>query len=530
MADHNENLTGQSVSFNPASVVSHEISLLLIGLSLACGQGSVSLPDNVHAPAGQTVTLGQGSVSVTGSSVDDSVNINTPERTNLLLQSQAFNTTWATSAAVVTANSNVAPDGTTTADKLYETVVNSTHFLYQSFNLVSGTVYTLSVYAKMDGNRYLILGGLGATVDRSFDLQTGLVGTYSTGSSTYVIETIGDYYRISLTWTQGTTTSGDIRFFTSNVDALTAYAGDGSSGVILWGAQLEVSNQVTGYIPTTTATVTVEGNVIGQGSLTETFTGTHSPSGQALTLAQGSISVAFEVQNISLSGQALTLDQAAVVTQEVLLHLIGQSLTLSQGSVATSDGTVVSLTGQALTLGQGAIVFTAVDVNLTGQTLSLNFTNEMDFSLDQGLTGQLLTLTQDAISLPGDTPVSIPGLDLTLGQGVLVETLDWSLSLSGQALILSQGALVVSVGQDDVANLEGFSLTLGQGSLALDNNVYLSGLLVTLNQGVVTALSTTIFAELVGQSLNVNIDEMCPVSIFDHETITSPTYVGERCV
>jgi hypothetical protein len=58
-----------------------------------------------------------------------------------------------------------------------------------------------------------------------------------------------------------------------------SYTGDGTSGVYIWGAQLEVGSAVTPYIPTTTAAVSVfesswyrqnEGTVFWEGSRTRT--------------------------------------------------------------------------------------------------------------------------------------------------------------------------------------------------------------------------------------------------------------------
>jgi hypothetical protein len=47
-----------------------------------------------------------------------------------------------------------------------------------------------------------------------------------------------------------------IRIFTSN-GTTTFYTGDGTSGIYIWGAQLETGSTATAYIPTTTAAVTV---------------------------------------------------------------------------------------------------------------------------------------------------------------------------------------------------------------------------------------------------------------------------------
>ena len=55
-------------------------------------------------------------------------------RTNLVLQSEAFNVTWGPVRSSVTANTTTAPDGTSTADTLFDSVDNNIHYVRQSFS------------------------------------------------------------------------------------------------------------------------------------------------------------------------------------------------------------------------------------------------------------------------------------------------------------------------------------------------------------------------------------------------------------
>ncbi len=69
-------------------------------------------------------------------------------RTNIVLQSQNFTTTWNQNASpTITANTTVAPDGTTTADTIAATA--SFSGVYQSpVNVSNGVEYSWSVYIK----------------------------------------------------------------------------------------------------------------------------------------------------------------------------------------------------------------------------------------------------------------------------------------------------------------------------------------------------------------------------------------------
>lgn len=183
-------------------------------------------------------------------------------RTNLLLRSEEFdNAYWSVNNSSVTANTAVSPDGLTTADLLTETSANGHHNVYRNVTVTNGTVYTLSCYAKPAGRNWLSLYEDSAINYAWFNLSTGVVGSVSGTGVTATIQALGDgWYRCALTYTQ-VGTIGRIRIALTNANGVFSYQGDGTSGIYIWGAQLEVGSFSTSYIPTSSATVTRSADV-----------------------------------------------------------------------------------------------------------------------------------------------------------------------------------------------------------------------------------------------------------------------------
>ena len=173
-------------------------------------------------------------------------------RTNNLVRSEDFGTTWTQTNISVSSDVAVAPDGNTTADKIIENTASGIHGVDQSTTFTA-IPYTLSFYAKKDERIWVraFLSGLSSTW---FNVDNGTVGTVASGFTASIVDAGNGWYRCSITGTAsaGTSTSG-VRIATG--DGLNTYLGDGTSGIFLWGAQLEQGSFPTSYIPTTTASV-----------------------------------------------------------------------------------------------------------------------------------------------------------------------------------------------------------------------------------------------------------------------------------
>lgn len=181
-------------------------------------------------------------------------------RTNLVLYNSAFDTptsgaNWTKTRSNITANATTAPDGTLTADLLYEdSTAASTHVILQNVAVSSGAVYTSSFYVKYAGRRWVrIIDGSTVTGSAWFDVQNGVIGFVTgTGSPSAAMQALANgWYRISVTMTTaGTSMNSQLQL--CQVNGSNSYDGDGSSGVYIWGAQVEAGAYVTSVIPTTT--------------------------------------------------------------------------------------------------------------------------------------------------------------------------------------------------------------------------------------------------------------------------------------
>ncbi|PTQ59731.1 hypothetical protein C8J26_2583 [Sphingomonas aurantiaca] len=238
-------------------------------------------------PSGATVTRAAGPYSFTGSNgltqFGSAANVARfdfdpvtlacrglllePPRTNYIVSdaatiplAQNIGSTWV-------ANTGVAPDGTTTADRLVNTNANTSHgFVLNASSSRPAGPLTLSAFAQVSGlPRFGLRAYDGAKYFHrgTFDLTTGTVGALGGVGTAAIVSYGSGRYRCS---TSGTSAAAVQTYImeagTSAWTVQQTSQGDGVSGVYVSGVQLEDGLVATSFIPAPTAPATRPGETL----------------------------------------------------------------------------------------------------------------------------------------------------------------------------------------------------------------------------------------------------------------------------
>ena len=202
-----------------------------------------------------------------------------PSRTQLIGQTEYYNTYWSLARATINDNDTTSPEGKDNASALVENNTLGSHPLYkENISVNSSASYTLSVFIKKGSRDYFRINPTNGGSSVYFNINTGVVH-----SGTGKIESYGnDWFRCSTTWT--TTGTNQAVYIEPSLDGSSAsYLGNGSIATYIYGIQLEEGSYPTSYIP----------NHSGTGSVTRSRDQADNSSLNPI-LGNGNISVMYD--------------------------------------------------------------------------------------------------------------------------------------------------------------------------------------------------------------------------------------------
>ncbi len=178
-----------------------------------------------------------------------------PSSTNLFDYSEDFSQ-WVNIRTTDALSSISSPSGSANVYKIVPTTDNNTHRIDKVVTLTDSNTYSLSFFAKK-GEYNCIRASIGKTSVTgnivSFNLDTGVKTETGTIASSSMVEFSNGWFRCS--FTAAASTADRVVIGLGNDDTY-SFAGDGSSGIFLWGAMIEEKSFSTSYIATTGSTVT----------------------------------------------------------------------------------------------------------------------------------------------------------------------------------------------------------------------------------------------------------------------------------
>jgi hypothetical protein len=187
-----------------------------------------------------------------------------PQRTNIYTWSSSFdNAAWSKTDASIIASAIISPDGLVNASKLNDNTNNAQHGILRFIvGLASPT--TISFFVKEAEYSRCCIENYSDGGRVVFNISTmSVVSTSSNFTNATVEEYANGFIRVSAT-TVGTSGNKAFGLGLINNSGQNSFVGTGTSGIYVYGAQAEAGAYPTSYIPTTSASVTRNADVISK--------------------------------------------------------------------------------------------------------------------------------------------------------------------------------------------------------------------------------------------------------------------------
>ena len=340
--------------------------------------------------------------------VNEGVLVESEARTNLVTYSEDFtDASWNANGTTVSQVSVTAPDGSSESTKVTEDGTADVHQLYGQN--VSGDVSTVTVSGYFKAAEYstfqLTIGSSVKQPYANFDLSSGTVSATGNSGDGF-IEAVGNgWYRCSLVGLPTENGSWMIFLTDGNTTASRnpSYTGDGTSGIYIYGAQLEEGSTPSSYIPTSGSTVTRAADSITV------------PSAKLPWPTPNVIGPELVTNGTFDTDSDWTLDAASSIAGGVLStaktsagEIASQAVSITSGKVYLIQYTVLSTDGEFLVPRLSGNSASSAPATTTTGTFSAVVTAVSD--LDKfafNIAGNGLTATIDNISVREIDPLAV---------------------------------------------------------------------------------------------------------------------------
>jgi hypothetical protein len=196
------------------------------------------------------------------------------------LRSEEFDNAYWLKTAAVTANSTISPSGVQNADTFTDSsAVSYLDVRTSAITITANATYTASVFIKKTtgaltnyaGVGFILTGVLQRVDFGIINTTTGQVvrdAASSINVATYSSQSYNDYWRVIVTFTDNqSNTNCSMYLYPAISTNGTNISPTAQGSNVFWGAQLEAGAYATSYIPTTSASVTRNADVISRGNI-----------------------------------------------------------------------------------------------------------------------------------------------------------------------------------------------------------------------------------------------------------------------
>jgi hypothetical protein len=193
--------------------------------------------------------------------VNNGLQLESEARTNLVVQSEDFsNAAWSKQGVTIGA-AVMSPDGSANAYPFVETTGTGEHNAFETVTgaLTSGAPTTFSTFYKYVDRPFANLRTnlTGNYTSTFFNVQTGVIVSTGAGLTSAIEDCGSGWYRCSVTVLSASSTGDATVTVGMSADGTSeSYTGDGTSSILIYGAQLEAGSTPSSYTPTAGSTVT----------------------------------------------------------------------------------------------------------------------------------------------------------------------------------------------------------------------------------------------------------------------------------